>query len=96
MQDAHAQGTPLGAVLGGEPVHDRVGAEPGGQPAVVDGGAEAEHLLGAAGLDLLPDRVRGGGAFAFDPDLELGREPFGEGLGGQVVESRRRAGGSAG
>ena len=88
MEHAHAQAPPVGAVLGGESIHGRVGAEPGEQPLAVGHGAEAEHVLVAALLDRLPGGAAAGFALAGRPHLEFGLEPGGELLGGQAGEAR--------
>ena len=66
VEDADAQGPPVGAVVGGETVHGLVGAEPGEEPSAVGDGAEAEHVLVAAAFDRIPGGAAAGLARA-DP-----------------------------
>ena len=87
MQDADAEASPVGAVLGGEAVHGRVGAQPGDEPSAVGHGAEAEHVLFAALLDVVPGGAAAGLALAGDPTSNSG-EPLGERFGREAGKAR--------
>ena len=58
LEDAHAQGPPVGALRGHELVHGVVTAQPGCDPALVGRGAKGEHVLVAAEGDYRSEPAR--------------------------------------
>ena len=75
MQHAHPQAAPVGALVGGQPIHGGVGTKPREQPLAVGDGSEAKHVLVAGALDGVPGGAAAGFSGAGGLQLEFGPEP---------------------
>ena len=94
MQHAHSQTSPIGAVVGGKPIHRRVGAQPRQQPLTIGDGAKAEQVLLGV-LSIASQAARQPGfARAGELDLELGLEPCLQLLRRSIRDNPRPAGAS--
>ncbi len=54
VQHTDTEASPIGAVLGSQPIHGDVGTKPGQEPSAVGDRAKAEQVLVAGLLDGLP------------------------------------------